>query len=96
MISRFFRFELTSVTPSYEDYLKCFGMPSFIVSLVMSSEEAMKIEDHANGTITLHTITGKIKFNPEVVAMLMKHVTSLFYNFQPSIISSLYLRRARR
>lgn len=50
-------FELTSVTPSYEDYLKCFGMPSFIVSLVMSSEEAMKIEDHANGTITLHTIT---------------------------------------
>ena len=71
-------------------------MPSFIVSLVMSSEEAMKIEDHANGTITLHTITGKIKFNPEVVAMLMKQVTSLFYNFQPSIISSLYLRRARR
>ena len=52
---------MTSLSDNYKDYLGNFGMPWFVISLVMSSSETITIKDFKNGTFSLHTETGWLK-----------------------------------
>ena len=52
-------FELTSVTPSYKQYLMKLGMPAFIVPFVMSSRESLSITDNGDGSFRTRLVTGK-------------------------------------
>ena len=49
---------MTSVTPSYKKYLMHFGMPRFVVPVVMSSRESLSVTDFGNGTFRTKLATG--------------------------------------
>jgi len=51
-------FQLVSYSPSYEAYLKAFGIPGFIVGFILQAKEVIKIRAFQNGTYTLHSATG--------------------------------------
>ena len=39
------RYELSSVTPNYREYLGHFGMPSIVIPLVVASRETINVKD---------------------------------------------------
>ena len=49
------RYELSSVTPNYREYLGHFGMPSIVIPLVVASRETINVKDFKNGTFSFQT-----------------------------------------
>lgn len=54
------RYELSSITPNYKDYLGHFGVPSLVIPLMLASRETIRIKDFNNGTFSSHLTNCKL------------------------------------
>ena len=72
------RYELSSITPNYKDYLGHFGVPSLVIPLMLASRETIRIKDFNNGTFSSHLTNCKLfKLKVKIAKTERKHFFSI-------------------